>query len=353
MRLSLGIGLAAAGLLGPAGGAAAVSWADLLKQDPAWYAGPEARAVAASIRQYQTEPGGWPKNADLSRPPSAEFLARTEPDHRAPTIDNGGTTTPLRILARVAAAGDDASRASFLRGLEYLLAAQYESGGWPQYYPLRPGYYTHITYNDDAMVNVLRLLRDVAAGGEPYGFVDADRRRRSAAAVERGVACILRTQVVQDGRLTAWCAQHDETTFAPAWARRFEPPSLSGMESVGLVRFLMSLEQPSPAVVAAVEGAVAWFAAVPVRGLRLEDAPGADGRPDRRAVADPAAPPLWARFYELGTNRPLFVGRDQVFHYDFNAVERERRLGYAYLGTWPAALLAKEYPRWRARHSRP
>lgn len=333
---------------------AAVRWTAINRQPPAWYATDEARAVAASVVQYQTPEGGWPKNTDMTAPPSAEFLAETKYDHRAPTIDNGATTTQLELLARVISAGDDpALRAAFERGFDYLLAAQYANGGWPQYFPLIPGYYTHITYNDDAMVKVLAVLRDAAAGGEPYVFVDAARRERAAAAVGKGLACILHTQVKQNGRLTGWCAQHDETTFAPAWARNFEPPSLSGNESVGLVRFLMAEKQPSPEIIAAVEGAVAWLESVQVTGLRVEETRGADGKLDRRAVADPAGPVLWARFYELETNRPIYLGRDKVVHYDFNEIERERRGGYGYLGTWPATLLAKDYPKWRKAHQLP
>ncbi len=333
---------------------AAVRWNDITKQPAEWYAGAEARAVAASLLQYQTKEGGWSKNTDMTSPPSAEFLADTALDHRAPTIDNAATTTQLHFLAQVISAQDDpAWRAAFDHGFAYLLAAQYAHGGWPQYFPLRPGYYTHITFNDDAMINVLTLLREVSLGQPPYGFVDATRRAKAAVAVEQGIACILRTQVKQNGKLTVWCAQHDEVTFAPAPARNFEPVSLSGAESVGVVRFLMALENPAPEVVAAIEGAVAWFRAVSIHGLRVDNSPGADGKKDRRAVSDPAAPDLWARFYELGTDRPIFTGRDKVIRYDYNEIERERRAGYSYLNTWPAKLLATEYPRWRAKHKLP
>ena len=341
-------------LAGGAPCAAAVRWGEINRQPAAWYATGEARAIAASILQYQTPIGGWPKNIDMTAPPSAEFLASTKSDHRAPTIDNKATTTQLEYLARLLTAGDDAVlRAAFDRGIDYLLAAQYSNGGWPQYFPLIEGYYTHITYNDDAMVNVLELLRDAAAGNAPYAFVDAARRARAAVAVARGIGCILRTQVRQDGNLTAWCAQHDETTFAPAWARKFEPPSLSGNESVGLVAFLLDIKQPSPEVIAAIEGAVRWLDSVKITGLRVDDTPGADGKRDRHAVADPGASVLWARFYELGTNRPIFMGRDSVVRYDFNEIERERRVGYSYLGTWPAKLLEKDYPQWRAQQHLP
>jgi len=333
---------------------AAVRWNEVNRQPADWYAGAEARAVAASIVQYQTKHGGWSKNTDMTQPPSAEYLADARFDHREATIDNGASTTQVRYLAlMLTAQADPALRAAFERGFDYLLAAQYPNGGWPQYFPLRPGYYTHITYNDNAMVNVLAVLREAAAGKPPFAIVDPVRRTQAAAAVEKALGCILRTQVRQDGKPTAWCAQHDEQTFAPAPARNFEPVSLSGLESVGLVKFLMTVEQPTPEIIAAIEGAVTWLQAVQIRGLRVETFTGSDGKPDRRAVADPAAAPLWARFYELGTNRPIYTGRDKVVRYDYNEIERERRVGYSYLGEWPADLLAKDYPRWRKKHKLP
>lgn len=333
--------------------AAQVRWSDdILRQQPAWYATAEARAIADSVVLYQSPQGGWPKNTDLAAPPQSPTDRLAPDDDRANTIDNGATTTPMRFLALlVQATNEPKYRRAFERGMDYLLAAQYPNGGWPQYFPLREGYYSRITYNDHAMVNVLTLLRDAAAGRSPYGFVDAPRRARARDAVARGVDVILRTQVTQGGRLTAWCAQHDEKTLAPAWARTYEPPSLSGNESVGIVRFLMEIDRPTPEIVAAVEGAVAWLQTVVIKGVRLERVRGAGGRMDRRLVADSSAPPLWARFYELGTNRPLYLDRDSVFRYDFAEIGYERRSGYEYLGTWPASLLDRDYPRWRKTHA--
>lgn len=342
----------------PAALAGAVAWNDILKQPPEWHASGEARAIADTVLLYQHAAGGWPKNRDMTVPPPAR---PTPPDPHdsvtdisAPTIDNDATTTQLWLLARVfSATRDERYQLPILRGLDYLLVSQYANGGWPQFHPLREGYYTRITYNDNAMVKVLEVLRDVRDAHEPFAWVDAARRKSAATAVARGLDCILRTQVKQEGRLTAWCAQHDEHTLQPAWARNFEPPTLSGMESVGLVRFLMSVEQPNPEIIAAVEGAVTWFRAVAIAGLRVDETPGADGQRDRRAVADPAAPPIWARFYELGTNRPVFTGRDKIIRYDFNEIERERRTLYVYLRDWPARLLEQDYPRWRAKHQLP
>ena len=331
-----------------------ITWnAELLRKPAEWYATPDARAIADSVVQFQSPQGAWPKNTDLATPPRTPQDVPQPGDGLTNTIDNGATTMPMQFLALVHQRSAEARyRDAFGRGLKYLLEAQYPNGGWPQFYPLRDGYYSRITFNDNAMVNVLELLRAVAAGTAPYAFVDEGLRRQAAGAVDRGIDVILRSQLRRDGRLTAWCAQYDEQTLAPAWARNYEPPSLSGSETVGIVRFLMAIERPPPAVVSAIDGAVAWLESVKVRGKRVEERTDAEGR-DRRAVDDPSAPPLWARFYDLETNRPIFLGRDRVVHADFNDIERERRAGYAYYGTWPARLLADEYPRWRARVERP
>jgi len=335
--------------------AAPLKWgAGLLKRDAAWYASPEARAAADSVLLYQSPEGAWPKNSDLLVAPTPGLLAEIEKKGETNTLDNHATTRPMRFLALVAqAGGEEKYRAAVLRGVDYLLAAQYPNGGFPQFYPLRDhGYYSRITYNDGAMIDALELLRDIAAGQEPFVFVDAERRARCADAVARGIDCILKTQIVQEGKPTAWCAQHDEKTLAPAWARKFEPPSLSGDESVDIVRFLMRIENPSPEVVAAVDGAVAWLRSVVIHGQRLERIKGDDGRVERRLVADPSAPPLWTRFYELGTDRPLYMDRDARPVYSYAEIDYERRSGYDYHGEWASGLLAKEYPAWREKLGR-
>lgn len=322
-----------------------------LKLPADWYASAEARAVADNLLKYQSAEGGWPKNHDLTTPAAAETLAELAKSGKANTIDNGGTTLPLRFVGLMARATEDESyKTAFARGLDYLFAAQYPNGGWPQFFPLRPGYHSHITYNDNAMIQVMHLLRDVAERRHPFAFVDEDRRAKADRAVRLGLDCVLKTQVRQNGKLTSWCAQHDEVTLAPAWGRNFEPPSLSGGESVAIVRFLMEIERPTPEVVDAIEGAVAWLREVAIRGIRRDRGVNAEGLHDAFIVADPSAGPLWARFYELGSNRPIFTGRDKVIRYSFAEIERERRAGYSYHGNAADSLLAKDYPGWRAKH---
>jgi len=347
--------LSVRGLTGKANQAVGtIAWADAQNKADEWSGSAEAVRIADNLLLYQRDSGGWPKNIDMAKPfdevERPVLLAQKKETDS--TIDNGATYTQLSFLARVyTRTQQERYRDSFLKGLDYLFKAQYPNGGWPQFYPDLSGYYKHITYNDDAMIGVMKLLRDIAAVTPNYTFVDEARRGKAASAVEKGIECILKTQVIVNGRKTVWCAQHDEVTLAPAPARKYELVSLSGGESVGIVRFLMSIKDPSPAVVEAIESAIAWFEQTRLRGIKWiekADASQPGGR-DRVVVQDPEAGPIWARFYEIGSNRPVFVGRDSVVKYSVAEIEHERRVGYAWYVEEPAKLLKDEYPKWRDR----
>ena len=60
---------------------------------------------------------------------------------------------------------------------------------------------------------------------------------------------------------------------------------------------------------------------------------------DRVVVQDPSAPPLWARYYDLEQNIPIFCGRDGRIVYSMAEVERERRAGYRWYTDEPRAML--------------
>jgi PelA/Pel-15E family pectate lyase len=318
----------------------------------------DAIRVAETMLLYQRDCGGWPKNYDtdavLDDDAKAKIVAQK---HRTDaTLDNGATHREVRALSEAyARTGDQRFQTAALRGIEFMLDAQYANGGWPQRYPQPSGYAKHITFNDSAMIGVMTVLRDVALGEVPYEFVNNEIREQAREAVEKGIDCILRCQIVVDGTKTAWCAQHDEETLAPAKARSYELPSLSGAESVKIVQFLMDIDEPSPQVVDAIESAVAWFDKAKVVGQRLKTvpAPGTRSGRDRVVVSDPTAPPLWARFYEIGTNRPFFCSRDGVPKYRLAEISYERRTGYSWLGTYAATLLERDYPAWQKKHDRP
>ena len=198
------------------------------------------------------------------------------------------------------------------------------------------------------MVRVLEFVREVGRD-DRYGYVDATTRESCRQAFDRGIACILQCQIVVDGQPTVWCAQHDEKTFLPAKARSYELPSFSGSESVGIVRLLMSLENPSAEIRASIEGAVTWFQAHRIKGQRLETTKTLLGGKDLVMVPDPAAADLWARFYDLKTGTPYVCDRDGVPKPKLADIGHERRNGYSWFGEYARDLLAKDYPAWKKK----
>lgn len=317
-----------------------------LDEPDAWYATEEAREIADRIVAAQLPVGAWIKGVDYTR--NAAPGARTKIE---PTFDNDATVSELFFLVRVLAAGDDARaaawRTGFERGLHYIFAAQYPNGGFPQMYPLVGGYHDGVTYNDDAMAQILKLLRDVAGGRQEFAAVPAPLRAEAAARFQRGIGCVLATQLRNPaGELTVWCQQYDPLTLRPAAARNFEPIADCSRESATLVLLLMSLPEPSPEVVASVEAAAAWFRATALKDLRIARAP-ADRRGE--AVPSPGAPPLWARFYEPGTTTPIFGDRDRTIHYDLAEVSSERIAGYAWYTDAPGRVLER-LDAWRKKH---
>jgi PelA/Pel-15E family pectate lyase len=311
----------------------------------AWFAGPAAAAMAGAILSYQTPTGGWSKHIDYTAGPrktAQSFFSEDVSWSYIATLDNNGTTTEIQFLARANQAVSSARyRSAAERGLEYLLLAQQPTGCWPQVYPLMGGYHDAATYNDDAIVHVVSLLRDVGKGGM-YGFVSSDLTSRVAAALARGIDCIVASQIIVSGTKTAWGQQHDPMTLAAVIGRSYELPGISGQESAGVVNVLMTLASPNARVVAAVHAAADWFKLTTINGY-VYDANGL------RAQA--GAGPLWARIAEIGTNRPIFANRDGVKLYDFNQLT-DRRTGYDWFGTAPAATL-KTYATWALSHPRP
>jgi PelA/Pel-15E family pectate lyase len=317
-------------------------------------------STAEKMLVFQRAVGGWPKavkevKVDYKHPLSATERASTLADRNRndATIDNNATTREITYLAGAyQKTNNPAYRQAAENGIRFLLKMQYANGGFPQYYPDFSNYRHQITYNDNAMVRCLQVLRDVARQQPPFTGLDPALTPLAKAAEERGISCILKTQYVSKGQPTAWCAQYDEKTLQPAKARAFELASISGDESVDIVRFLMGVEQPSVEVQKAVDSAVAWFEKVKMKDTTMKDVPAPnEPRGHDRVIVPEVGATLWARFYELDTDRPIYVGRDSKVHYQLSEIENERRAGYLYAGTWPEKLLTKEYPTWKKRVS--
>ncbi|MCI3923129.1 pectate lyase [Paenibacillus sp. TRM 82003] len=314
---------------------------------PGEFAGDLAQAIqqANNLVSWQMDHGGWTKSMPYDRPWNG---AEKKSSQFGPSgvelgaIDNNATINEIRFISQVYRETNEAAfRESVRRGVGFLLEMQYDTGGWPQVYPERgtPGdnvyYSNYVTYNDNAMINVLDLFDDILAGAYPFdsSMFDEATLERIQQAKAKGIDYILESQIEVDGVLTAWCAQHDPFTYEARGARAYEHPSISGSESVGIVRYLMSQEQ-TPEIRQAVLGALQWF-----DEAKLDDIRYVSRDPNGVYFAEEPGAVTWYRFYEIGTNRGIFSGRDGVIKYSIQEIEQERRDGYSWGGSYAKALL--------------
>ena len=323
---------------------------------PEFFQSEEARRIGNQLLLYQRVTGGWPKNIDMAKPLSdkeREKVLADKQKYNDSTTDNDATTQQMNFLARLYQSTKDVRyRDAFRQGVAYLLSGQYENGGWPQFWPEMRDYQIHITYNDDAMASTMMLLRDIAAQKEPYqgDLTDDQLRQQMTKAFDKGIECILNTQIVTDGELTVWCQQHDRETFLPAAARAFELPSYCTMESAMLTRLLMELPNPDERVKKAVHSAMRWFDKYKLTGYKVERT-GHPGSADQntKLVKDAAAQPMWARFYDLELCEPFVCDRDGVPRRHLEQIGAERRNGYAWYTDRPI-MLYKRYQKWAKKY---
>jgi PelA/Pel-15E family pectate lyase len=318
----------------------------------------EYTKIADNILLFQRNNGGWPKNYDMKAiltPEQVNDVIKTKSILHT-TFDNATTYTHIDYLAQVyTLTKEEKYKKAALKGIDFILQAQYNNGGWPQYYPLEKGYSRHITFNDGAYMGIMETLKKIVTNDPDYAFIDSKTKNKVAAAYQKAIDCILKSQIVDQGKLTVWCQQHDEVTLLPAWARKFEPPSICNGESADIVLFLMDIKNPNEQTIKAIQSAVKWFEDSKIYNTRIEtfDAPEFDSKykkvtNDKRVVTDSTAPPIWTRYYELNTKKPLFCDRDSKFLYSLAEVSRERRVGYSWYTYAPEKVL-KNYSRWQQK----
>lgn len=335
------------------------TWKEIAnRKDDAWFQSNEAQEIAQNVLLYQRDIGGWPKNIQMQKPLSEKEkkdLLALKVNPKECTIDNGATILEMLFLSKVYKQNPkEEYKKAFLKGLDYLLTAQYENGGWPQFYPLEKKYSSHITYNDDAMVNVLKTLKEIKEKSDYFSITPSDEiTQKASLAFDKGIDCILKTQYKQNGVLTSWCAQYDEFTLLPANARSFELISLSGYESAGIVGLLMSIKNPSKEVINSVNQAIIWFEKTKITNLKEVKVLDESGKAiDKKMIVSKNEKPIWARFMELENNKPFFCDRDGVKKDSLSQIGHERRNGYAWYVTAPEKVIVK-YATWRKENKMP
>jgi PelA/Pel-15E family pectate lyase len=270
-----------------------------------------ARAAAHAMVKGQMCSGGWDYTTELDPAKRKNYQYRTDVDCRdrasdtrrnMTNLDNNTTQGVSRLLMRVDRAlnfQDKDIHDAVLYALDSLMRAQYPNGAWPQRYekfpdprlfPVKlascpdswsrrwPGrtFYPHYTFNDDVIINMIDVMLEAARiYNEP----------RYKASAEKAGDFIILAQIPDPQ--PAWAQQYD-AQMHPAWARSCEPPAVTGRESISVMRGLLLLYRET--------GKKKYLKPIP-RAL--------DYLKRSSWVRD--ARPVIARFYELKTNKPLYI----------------------------------------------
>ena len=299
-------------------------WSGFLKNSADWFGTSEAIKIADECIQYQVaNEGGWQKG----------MLTSHTGDWAHSTIDNDATTSQIRFLMRTYAQTKQQKYLDCaMRGVDCLFKMQYSNGGWMQCLNTPGTYHAHITLNDGAYCHVLYIMQEMSTKSGDFTAVSDAYAQKAQTALEKGIQCLLDMQIVNNGVKTAWCQQHDENSLKPAAARAYELPSACTSESAGVITFLYNYAKQHPErkdIIESVNAAIKWFQKVTLTGIEF-----VKSGDDKIVRENPNASPIWARFYELGTDRPLFSDRDSSVHYDVMEISKERRTGYAWYGNW-------------------
>jgi hypothetical protein len=303
-----------------------------------------ALAAADALATGQLESGGWDYVIEFDTEKRNQWLHRTDKGRlteaeaakrkNTSTFDDDNTQSALRFLMAVvdAAKGTTDPRLARAReameyGLKKLVEAQYPNGAWPQRYDGKPrnaadypvtkaripesypreypkeNYFRHYTFNDNTQRDCIQTLLDAH---KRFGRVE----HREAA--RRGGDFMLLAQLPEPQ--PTWAQQYN-ARMEPAWARAFEPPAACTSESVGVMRMLtdLYLEFGDEKYLEPLPRAMAWF-------RRSEISPG-----------------IWARYYELGSNKPIFGDRDGKIYYRLEDISEERQKGYSWRGVYGVA----------------
>lgn len=285
--------------------ASSMKWSAICsgKMSAEWYGSDEAKTIADNVISGQKTNGGWMKNIEWHKLTASELKAQQNARSEHSCLDNAATTMEMRFLAKVYQKTQiEKYKESFTKALNMIFKAEKGCGGWSQYWPLdgNGAYRDYITFNDDLMTNVMRLLQEIAAGkGDFANMADDAAKQHCQKSVEHAIDVILKCQVDDNGTKAAWCAQHDTIKFQPAVGRPHELPSISGSESASLLSYLMTIENPSEELQQAIHSAVAWLDAHKIEGKAVEDFTNANGESDRRVI-DKAGSAVWGRFIQLG-----------------------------------------------------
>ncbi len=300
-----------------------------------------ARDAAYALVRGQLRSGGWDYRIEFDPKRRRRYAYRVDPQRKearnVSTLDDNNTQSAVRLLMRVDRAldfKDEKIHESVEFALSSLLEVQYPNGAWPQRFiaapdpanfPVKkasypdswswtyPGrdYKSFYTFNDNTIADTMATMLEAF---EIYG------EERYQASAEKAGDFILLAQMPEPQ--PAWAQQYN-AGMHPAWARKFEPPAVTGGESHGVMKTLLVLYRAT--------GKKKYLEPLPraIEYLRRSRLP--DGR--------------LARFYELKTNKPLYLTRGD---YKVTYSDADMPTHYSFKTSYGVESIAQEHERLRA-----
>lgn len=270
-----------------------------------------AHDAAKALVYGQLQSGGWTQTIHFARVNRmGKYRNGLGGNWNASSLDDDQTQAALRMLMRADQAfafKDEAIHEACTYGLNALLKAQFANGGFPQIWtgpvPSKPvatakfptgdwktegrvkNYWDYYTLNDGLAGSVAVVLLEAAQ-------IYKDKKYTEALAQLGNF--LLRAQMPEPQ--PGWCQQYNDA-MEPIWARKFEPPAITGWESQDAMFTLIKIAQHT--------GDKKYLEPIPKAVAYFEKNLLPDGRV--------------ARYYELKTNKPLYMDASYQLTYDDRA----------------------------------
>lgn len=262
-----------------------------------------ARDAGMALAYGQLESGGWANSIDFD--PRGSLVARYRrglgKGKNNSSLDDGQTQSAIQFLVQLDQRlefDDDVIHRVAIDALGALLEAQFPNGGFPQVWSgpvetrqvIAAGYPDYDWRTEGRIKNYWDhyTLNDNVPGYVVDALIEADQTYddpRYAESLARLGDFLLLAQMPSPQR--AWAQQYN-AEMLPVWARKFEPPAIASDETQEVILTLMKIAEVTgePGYLSPIPDALSW----------LKKSLLADGQ--------------LARYYELRTNRPLYMQRD-------------------------------------------
>lgn len=287
-----------------------------------------AREVGRALAWGQRKEGGWGHRVDVGHLTPEAKMPERKSGHC--TFDDNISQEATSFLMELDGELDEPWLIDSVRlALQFFQEAQFDNGAWPQWYPLRGGYHDYYTYNDNAINDCIRVMLEAH---RRYGNSDY------LETAERGGAFIVASQL--DPPQAGWAQQHAHD-MQPADARRFEPAGVCSAATARNIRTLVDLYlytgdgkylEPIP-------DAIDWLNRSKLEPDQILESEGGEARN------------VWARLYEVGTNRPIYGDRasQRKTFYDLRKVSERERTSYGWQGSFGVPGAIRYYHRVKER----